>query len=67
MKNSVKLQSFTAQCCFLPCRYDPEVEGGHSIFLDGFYVLEELRKSHPDDFENLVRIPATFQKVHFKR
>ena len=48
-------------------RFDRQVEGGDSVFLDSFYVAEELRKQFPDDFENLVRIPATFQKVHFER
>lgn len=48
-------------------KFDPEVEGGDSVFLDSFHVAEELRKQFPDDFENLVRIPATFQKVHFER
>lgn len=49
------------------CRFDPQVEGGESVFLDVFHVVEELRKQFPDDFENLVRIPATFQKIHFER
>ena len=48
-------------------RYDPEVEGGESIFVDGFEVAKDLRKQFPDDFNNLVRIPATFQKIHFER
>ena len=48
-------------------RFDPEVEGGESIFVDGFEVAKDLRKQFPDDFNNLVRIPATFQKIHFER
>ena len=48
-------------------RYDPEVEGGESIFVDAFEVTKDLRKQFPDDFNNLVRIPATFQKIHFER
>lgn len=48
-------------------RFDPEVEGGESLFLDVFHVAEELRKQFPDDFDNLVRIPGTFQKIHFER
>lgn len=53
---------------FLHCwKFDPQVEGGESTFLDSFHVAEELRTRHPDDFESLVRIPATFQKIHFGR
>ena len=37
------------------------------MFLDSFHAAEELRKRFPEDFENLVRIPATFQKIHFER
>ncbi|CAH3017916.1 unnamed protein product, partial [Porites evermanni] len=48
-------------------RYDPEVEGGESIFVDSFEVAKDLRKQFPDDFNDLVRIPATFQKIHFER
>ena len=43
------------------------VEGGDSIFLDVFPVAEEFRRRFPDDFETLVRVPATFQKIHFER
>lgn len=49
------------------CRFDPEVEGGESLFLDSFHVAEEFRKQFPEDFDNLVRIPGTFQKIHFER
>jgi gamma-butyrobetaine dioxygenase len=49
------------------CRFDPEVEGGESLFLDSFHVAEEFRKQFPEQFENLVRIPGTFQKRHFER
>lgn len=53
---------------FLHCwKFDPQVEGGESTFLDSFHVAEELRTRHPEDFESLVRIPATFQKIHFGR
>lgn len=48
-------------------RFDTQVEGGDSVFLDSFHAAEELRKRFPEDFENLVRIPATFQKIHFER
>lgn len=53
---------------FLHCwKFDPQVEGGESTFLDSFHVAEEMRTRHPEDFESLVRIPATFQKIHFGR
>ena len=41
--------------------------GGESLFLDAFHVAEEMRKQHPEEFDSLVRIPATFQKIHFDR
>ena len=53
--------------CMSILRFDPEVEGGESIFVDAFEVAKDLRKQFPDDFNNLVRIPATFQKIHFER
>ena len=37
------------------------------MFLDSFHVAEEFRKQFPEQFENLVRIPGTFQKIHFER
>ena len=43
------------------------MEGGESLFLDSFHVAEEFRKQFPEQFENLVRIPGTFQKIHFER
>ena len=43
------------------------MEGGESVFLDSFHVAEEFRKQFPEQFENLVRIPGTFQKIHFER
>jgi hypothetical protein len=53
---------------FLHCiKFDQEIEGGESIFLDSFQVAEEFRFKYPNLFDNLTRIPATFQKLHFKR
>ena len=43
------------------------MEGGESVFLDSFHVAEEFRKQFPEQFENLVRIPETFKKIHFER
>ena len=37
------------------------------MLLDSFLAVEELRKDSPEDFDTLVRIPATFQKMHFER
>ncbi|XP_031571476.1 uncharacterized protein LOC116305659, partial [Actinia tenebrosa] len=50
--------------CF---RFDPQVAGGESIFLDVFAVAESFRETHPEEFNTLVRVPATFQKIHFER
>jgi gamma-butyrobetaine dioxygenase len=54
-------------CCTLSFRFDPQVVGGDSIFLDVFAVAERLRETHPEEFETLARVPATFQKIHFER
>ncbi|XP_078671845.1 putative gamma-butyrobetaine dioxygenase isoform X2 [Branchiostoma floridae x Branchiostoma belcheri] len=48
-------------------RFDPEVSGGESVLLDVFPVVEHLRVHYPDDFDTLVRVPATFHKIHFDR
>lgn len=48
-------------------RFDSDIEGGESLFLDAFYVAEEFRKQFPEEFDDLVRIPGTFQKIHFER
>ena len=48
-------------------RFDPCVNGGESILLDTYPVLEELRQKHPEHFATLARVPATFQKVHYER
>ncbi|XP_061168815.1 CSC1-like protein 2 [Saccostrea echinata] len=48
-------------------KFDECVEGGQSILLDLFYVAEVFRKSNPDEFQTLTRIPTTFQKIHYQR
>ena len=52
---------------FITCRNDSCIEGGESILLDSYAVVKEMRKTHPQQFETLTRIPATFQKIHFER
>ena len=48
-------------------RNDACVQGGRSILLDAFPVLEEMRRCFPIHFATLVRVPATFQKIHYDR
>ncbi|XP_077987992.1 gamma-butyrobetaine dioxygenase-like [Glandiceps talaboti] len=48
-------------------RFDQEVKGGESLFLDAHYMAEVLREKYPQHFETLVRVPASFQKIHFDR
>ena len=71
-------QSLLRTCYLLSCqapsllflylrRFDSDIEGGESLFLDAFYVAEEFRKQFPKEFDDLVRIPGTFQKIHFER
>ena len=49
------------------CRFDECVEGGESIVVDLLAVMERLRVTHPHHFATLVRIPATFIRIHYKR
>ena len=45
-------------------RFDECVEGGESILVDSYPVLEELRQKHPKQFEVLTRLPYTVHRVH---
>ncbi|XP_064606801.1 probable gamma-butyrobetaine dioxygenase [Liolophura sinensis] len=47
--------------------FDSCVTGGGSHLLDVFHVAERFRESHPQEFRDLARIPATFQRIHFER
>ncbi|XP_071832956.1 2-(trimethylamino)ethylphosphonate dioxygenase-like isoform X2 [Apostichopus japonicus] len=50
---------------FLHCiRLDPSVEGGANVFVDVFHVAEQLQREYPKYFETLLKVPATFQKIH---
>ena len=53
--------------CWIYCRNDACVEGGESVLLDAFAVVEEMRKKHPQHFATLARVPTTFQRIHSKR
>ena len=46
-------------------RFDKCVEGGESILLDAYAVVEEMRRKHPKQFDTLTKIPATFEKLCF--
>ncbi|XP_065882702.1 gamma-butyrobetaine dioxygenase-like isoform X2 [Dysidea avara] len=48
-------------------RNDNSIIGGESLLLDTYPVLEELRNNYPEQFHILTRVPATFQKIHYKR
>ena len=62
-----QVHSCSASFFFYLRRFDSDIEGGESLFLDAFYVAEEFRKQFPKEFDDLVRIPGTFQKIHFER
>jgi hypothetical protein len=32
-----------------------------------FHVAELFRNEHPEDFEILTKIPATYERIHYKR
>ena len=53
---------------FLHCvQFDEGVVGGDSIFYDTFVLAEILRDRHPEHFDTLCRVPATFMKDHLDR
>ena len=68
---SLQIGCFSGSGCYtseyLLHRFDPCVNGGESILLDAYPVLEELRQKHPEHFATLARVPATFQKIHYER
>ena len=35
--------------------------------VDLLAVMEELRVTHPHHFDTLVRVPATFYRIHYER
>ena len=41
--------------------------GGETTFVDTFPVVEEMRINHPNEFQTLTRIPATFKRVIVNR
>jgi gamma-butyrobetaine dioxygenase len=43
-------------------RFDDSVTGGASTFVDGFRVARDFRRAHPEHYETLCTVPATFQK-----
>jgi alpha-ketoglutarate-dependent taurine dioxygenase len=48
-------------------QFDEAIKGGESTFIDCHAVAEEFQLRNPESFQNLVRIPATFQKDHVDR
>ena len=48
-------------------RTDECVEGGESIIVDALAVVEKFRLTHPHHFSTLVRVPATFHRIHYDR
>lgn len=48
-------------------RNDKQVVGGESLFLDAFLAAYQFRQKYPEHFHVLTKVPATFQKIHFKR
>ena len=48
-------------------RFDANVVGGESTFLDALTMAEILQEQDPEAFEVLCTIPASFQKDHLSR
>lgn len=53
--------------CLFYISFDDSVDGGETVLLDLFPVLEELRERFPKLFQTLAEVPATFQKIHHDR
>lgn len=43
-------------------KFDPQVVGGESFFVNAFSCAEELRRSHPEAFDILCDTPMSFMK-----
>lgn len=52
---------------YVSCSYRNEAVGGESLLLDSYLVLEDMRVKHPEEFDILTKIPATFQRIHYTR
>ena len=65
ISSHVQYHNYTVQ--WLSCRFDECVEGGESVLLDAFAVVEELREKQPHLFDTLARVPATFERIHYNR
>jgi gamma-butyrobetaine dioxygenase len=48
-------------------RNDPVIEGGLSTLVDGLAVANEMRETHPKQFDILTKVPVTFDNIHFER
>ena len=46
--------------------FDQCIEGGESTYVNVFHEAEQFRTSHPDDFDILTQVPATFQRIMSK-
>mmetsp|Transcript_13109 Transcript_13109/g.19795 ORF Transcript_13109/g.19795 Transcript_13109/m.19795 type:complete len:196 (-) Transcript_13109:1228-1815(-) len=44
-------------------RFDQEIQGGETGFIDGFQVAERFRQVHPQQFNVLTKYKHTFQKI----
>nr|CAB3225123.1 gamma-butyrobetaine dioxygenase-like [Phallusia mammillata] len=48
-------------------RFDDVVEGGNSLLVDMFHVIDILRKQSPDDFRVLSRVPIAYATIDYNR
>ena len=46
-------------------KFDPCIEGGESTIVDLFAVAEQFRIRHPEDFNVLTRVNASFYRINF--
>ncbi|XP_076456145.1 gamma-butyrobetaine dioxygenase-like [Babylonia areolata] len=48
-------------------KFDPNIEGGESVFADLFHVAHTFRQQYPEDFKVLATVPATLDTIHYNR
>nr|XP_002119838.1 uncharacterized protein LOC100177042 isoform X1 [Ciona intestinalis] len=48
-------------------QFDDCVQGGESLLVDMFYVLETFRKEFPEDFNILSKVPVPFGTIDYQR
>lgn len=46
------------------CRFDDCVEGGESVFVDGYHEVTNLKEQYPEYFNTLTHVPYSVHRIH---